>query len=167
MEGRLRESHPSSQPWLAPHWLTMLHGEQAKRSELMLSHGDPFVFPNWWELRHSVLPPLAVWASPGTSRNKTNHPRRLLLLQTPRCHGQIFSCLSVRHPSTCPSQSLQNQPKLGLLPSGCPACTLCLPGLRDHAHLGPCGITSKWDLLSQTCSTGAFPALWELMTLST
>ena len=44
------------------------------------------------------LPPLVTWVTPSVSLSKTNHLKRLLLLQTCRRHGQIFSSLSVRHP---------------------------------------------------------------------
>lgn len=65
-------------------------------------------------------------------------------------------------PHHVPSRALQNPTQ-----SSAQAAQRAPSTSLDYAHLGPCGITSKWDLLSQTCSTGAFPALWELTTLST
>lgn len=66
--------------------------------------------------------------------------------------------------NTCRPTTAETNPNFS---SGSPAGTLYWSGLQAQAHLGPCGITSQWDLLSQTCSTGAFHALWELRTLST
>lgn len=109
------------------------------------------------------LPPLVTWATPRISLSKTNHSKRLLLLQTCWRREQTFSSPRVRHP-LC---HCKTTPTWDCFCSGRPAGTLCLPGLGDHAHLGPCGITSQWDLLFQTRSTGAFPALGEWMTLST
>lgn len=107
--------------------------------------------------------PLDTCATPSISLSRTNHPKRLLCSQTSGTTDR-GSRLCKRHPSTRTSPTTaETSPNSS---SGSPAGTLYQSGLQVHAHLGPCGIISKWDLLSQTCSTGAFPALWELMTLS-
>lgn len=101
------------------------------------------------------------------SRRKASHSKRLLLLpHTPAPQTGVLVSEREGILQHAPPQSLQNQPKPELFPLRLLGGTLCQPGLQDHAYLGPDGIPSKWDLLSQTCSTGAFPALWELMTLS-
>lgn len=111
---------------------------------------------------HSL--PLATRAAPSFSLSKTNHSKRFLLCQICRHHGQGF--LSLSTPQHVPPSHGKTTPNRGCFCSGCLVGTLSQPGVWDRAHLGPYGITSKWDLLFQTCSTGAFPDLRKLMTLS-
>lgn len=115
------------------------------------------------------LPPLATWASPSIHLSKTDLSERHHLLPDILAPQTGLSPLNMRHPSTSPFQIIAKPTPTdwGCFCSGCPGGTLCCPGLQDHTYLALGSIISKWDLLSQTCSTSAFPALWELMTLST
>lgn len=106
------------------------------------------------------LPPLATWATPSISLIKTDYSKRLLLLsdilvpQTEVLAPEREAPLIVSLPSHCKNDS---KPELPLPNWTSGPCSL---GAR-------CGTTSKWGLMSQTCSMGVFPSLWELMTLGT